>query len=290
MLRAYTRDPAALFASATSSLAPASRNATQPVRYRGAVLAIDVGPLAAGARFHTVAVDWHKNTLAFFLDANDALNNVPCYSCGGEHLPDIPPCTAEQYVRETFQLLRRGHSLRHPQCACHSARARDLGVPDDSKHTKNFIHCTAGTRGEHRTLREVEWELGVRSLYGLIHAGGETQPLIQVLVRLAGFQLHADSISTPICCVPSNIQNADDIVLGARALYPRALVCADTRYGDLKRLAAQGAVRVLPLEGSAQSAVFWQPPEYDGVWKPVDADLRRMWHSSADTTKRRRHY
>ena len=308
-LQAYTRDPKALFSASSSSLMHASRR-VQPVRYSDAVFAIDVGPIAAGTRVHAVTVDWHKGFIAAFADASDTLNNVPFFT-GVGLLPSCEPHTAELYVRETFEFLQRGHSMHHPDCCCRPRRrAHELGFrlwgdqdDDDDQHdndeedpytnvttaaTGYIGYCTVGTRGQGRSVRDVERELGVRSIYGLIAAGGEMLPLMQVLVRLAGLHLHTKGLllSSPICCVPPEIVTADHILDAARALYPRPLVCAETPFGDLARLKSEGALRVIGIpdqsSGGTSYAVFWRPPQYE--WPRADPDVRRLWTEAAATT------
>ncbi len=96
----------------------------------------------------------------------------------------------------------------------------------------------------------------MRSLYGLVAAGGEFLPLMEVLVRLAGLRLHTEGLSSPICCVPPEIKTAAHILAAARALYPRALVCAETCFGDLQRLNSEGALRVLCIESAPRCVHF----------------------------------
>jgi hypothetical protein len=147
LLQAYTRAPAALFSSvsSTSSLRHASRG-PQPVLYRDAVFAIDVGKSAtAGSRMHAVTVDWHRGVITAFLSASDFLNGVAHFSCGGL-LPPCKPLTAEEYVRETFEFLQRGHSLHHPACRCYPRRRaheRGFMLWGDDEASDN--HVTSAT-------------------------------------------------------------------------------------------------------------------------------------------------
>ena len=244
------RDPRALFGDSET---------VQKKCYRDATFAVDVSPtLPKGKPVHMVVVDWYKGVITAYADASDAMNNVPFFT---GPMPLCDTQTAEHYVRETFRFLQRGHSLYHPECHC-----------------RNNGYCNVGTTGQGRSVREIEHELGVRSLYGLIEAGGELMPLMEVLVRLAGLRLHASNfLSSPVCCVPPEIKTADHIVEAARALYPRALLCAETPFGDLARLKAKGILRVLCIESTDQRAVFWCPP---CPQCQVSADIRKLWESS----------
>ncbi len=283
MIQAYTRDPSALFLSVshTSTLLPCGRE-KQPVYYQDATLqpSNDNNMMLKleSSPHHTIAVDWYKGTVTGYLDSNDAINHVPSFT---HRLPECPPCDAEQYVRETFEFLRRGHSLYHPECRCRPRRrSHELGFQLWDHNVDEY--CTVGTTGQGRSLREIERELGVQSLYGLLMAGGELMPLMQVLVRLAGLQLHTDAtttvlLSSPICCIPPEIITGEHIVAAARALYPRAFVCAETCFGDLARLESAGVLRVIPIMASSVAAVFWRPPDEH---LQVDSDIRNLWHET----------
>ena len=189
--------------------------------------------------------------------------------------------TAEECVRGTFEFLLRGHSLHHQSCRCLCKWRR---------HSEDY--CSVGTTGQGRSVKDVERELGVRSLYGLVSAGGETLPLIQVLVRFAGMTLynntslqqHSTTISSPLCCVPPEIKTEEDIVSAARALYPRPYISTETCMGDLARLEAKGRVRLIEISdmrpARKEYAVFWCDC---GQWqqKAVDADIQKLWGKMA---------
>jgi hypothetical protein len=217
---------------------------------------------------HTVCVDWYTSTAKVYADSSDVMNNIPSRQI---ELPfRASATTAEECVRETFQFLMRGHSLHHQSCRCLCKWRRSS---DD--------YCSVSTTGQGRSVKDVERELGVRSLYGLVAAGGETLPLIQVLVRLAGMTLYNNNyISSHICCVPPEVKSAEDILSAARALYPRPYISTETSMGDLARLESKGCVRLIVLSG-AQSlereyAVFWRDNKQ---WqqKAVDADIQKLW-------------
>jgi hypothetical protein len=251
MLKAFVRCPRDLFVQPGSDLL-GTRKKFHSVSFISAPDAI----------MHTVCVDWLNSVVTVFDDANDAMNNIPSQQ---RKLPlrETPP-TATECVRETFEYLRRGHSLHHPACRC-----RDRGE-----------YCSVGTTGQGRSIKDVERELGVCSLYGLVRAGGETLPLVQVLVRLAGMTLYDNNnaLSSALCCVPTEINSADDILAAARALYPRPYIGSETGMGDLARLESRGLVRLIKLS-EQQYAVFWCD------WWPgqaaADADIRKLWDAAA---------
>ena len=216
---------------------------------------------------HTVCVDWYTSTAKVYADASDVLNNIPSRQI---ELPfrGSGETTAEECVRETFKFLMRGHSLHHQSCRCLCKWRRS-----------SEDYCSVGTTGQGRSVKDVERELGVHSLYGLVSAGGETQPLIQVLVRLAGLTLYNNNyISSQTCCVPPEIKSAEDILAAARALYPRPYISTETCMGDLARLDAKGCVRLIAVQSTAQRqeyAVFWRDNHIKQ--RAVDADIQKLW-------------
>ncbi len=220
---------------------------------------------------HTVCVDWYTSTAKVYADSSDVMNNIPSRQI---ELPFRASATpAEECVRETFKFLMRGHSLHHQSCRCLCKWRRPP-----------HAYCSVSTTGQGRSVKDVERELGVRSLYGLVTAGGETMPLIQVLVRLAGMTLYNNNyISSQICCVPPEIKSAEDILSAARALYPRPYISTETCMGDLARLEAKGCVRLIVLS-EREYAVFWRDNKQ---WqqKAVDADIQKLWATAAISQK-----
>jgi hypothetical protein len=253
MLSAYVRDPNKVFVQKQTKMLKKYHNVSLLT--------------APDELLHTVCVDWHSSTVKIFEDASDAMNNIPSDQ---QELPlsEIPP-TAEECVREAFEFLRRGHSLHHPACSC-------------SCRWRSGCYCAVGTTGQGRSVKDIERELGVCSLYGLVRAGGETLPLVEVLVRFAGMTLYRGGVlSSAVCCVPPEVTTAEDIVAAARSLYPRPYICTETCMGDLARLETQGDVRLIMISPQ-QYAVFWRN---DDRQKPADADLRRLWHDSNNQTR-----
>ena len=247
MLKAYVRDPNELFVQHQSGLAKKFHN-----------VAFTTDP---DTIMHTVCVDWHNSVAKVYTDASDVMNNIPARQIALPFRATAP--TAEECVRETFDFLRRGHSLHHPSCHC---------ICKWRKHAEEY--CSVGTTGQGRSIKDVERELGVDSLYGLVCAGGETLPLIQALVRFAGMTLYNNNdISSPLCCVPPEITTADDIVSAARALYPRPYISMETCTGDLARLETKGLVRLIKIS-EKEYAVFWCDLCRQ---KAIDADIRKLW-------------
>ena len=273
MLQSYVRDPNELFVDPKCGRAGIAGPCGGPAKKFNNVSFI----AEPGVILHTVCVDWYNSTAKVYADASDMMNNIPARQI---ELPfRARETTAEECVRETFAFLIRGHSLHHQSCRClckWRPRSED--------------YCSVGTTGQGRSVKDVERELGVRSLYGLVSAGGETLPLIQVLVRFAGMTLYNNTdISSPLCCVPPEIKTEEDIVSAARALYPRPYISTETCMGDLARLEARGRVRLIEisdlLHARKEYAVFWC-----GQWqwqqKAVDADIQKLWATAHSISPR----
>ena len=272
MLQSYVRDPNELFVDPKCCRAGPCGGPTKKFNNVSFITEPDV-------ILHTVCVDWYNSTAKVYADASDMMNNIPSRQI------ELPfrerETTAEECVRGTFEFLLRGHSLHHQSCRCLCKWRR---------HSEDY--CSVGTTGQGRSVKDVEHELGVRSLYGLVSAGGETLPLIQVLVRFAGMTLynntslqqHSTTISSPLCCVPPEIKTEEDIVSAARALYPRPYISTETCMGDLARLEAKGRVRLIEISdmrpARKEYAVFWCDC---GQWqqKAVDADIQKLWGKMA---------
>lgn len=148
-IRAFTRDPHALFLQAQTALVPRCRG-IQPVSYKKAILRpyYDADktntPLPL---LHEVVVDWQQGGITVYLSASDAINHVPTSSCH-KLLPECQAQLADVYVRETFEFFNRGHSLFHGECRCMPAlmsqeRLLQLGLASSSGPS---FFCRVGSR------------------------------------------------------------------------------------------------------------------------------------------------
>lgn len=253
MLKAYIRDPSEMFVYQS----PLPRQS----KYHNVVLAGD----PASIIHNTVSVDWHNSTMKIFANTTDAINNVPSVPMCKLPFRTQPP-SAEQCVREAFEFLQRGHSIHHTECVC-----------------LQLQRCTVGTTGQGRSIKDVERELAVSSLHDLVTAGGETIPLLEVLVRLAGMTLFKrDMLSSDLCCVPPEITTPHHILAASRALYPRPYITTETCLGGLASLEKKGVVRSIIIQATspAQYAVFWRNTLNDYQQK-TDADITSLWHRAA---------
>jgi hypothetical protein len=267
--------------------APCARQ-RQPVQYAGPRLRVGMGPFRAGQRCHAASVDWVRGTVRLYDSSQDLINQVPRYcSAGANALPETDPAETATYVREAFAFLLRGHSLFHPQCRCAppcnyndgregSARTAHLGMDRDGflreREAGRLTHmgraCPAGSSGAARSVRELESELGVRSLSGEVvwlppssttdmdphrglgggGGGGKRRriiltarrlPLLRVLVELAGLvpvrdaQQAVVALWSPVCCVPRPIRSGLDVERAARVLWPRPYVFTPAAHPDV---------------------------------------------------------
>lgn len=161
---AYTRDPNAVFEGSRPFPAPLSHTdkehtGKQPVCYEAVRLLQPLGDLSAGAHLAFVEMDWLQGQARVYEDAEDRLNGV-----GGEPIywrfPARAPETADQYIFEVTQLLRRGHSLLRPQCTCRHNLSPDrcltLGISAE-RHGS----CPLETDPKEFSAKEVSLELGL---------------------------------------------------------------------------------------------------------------------------------
>ena len=239
-IRAYTRDPIALFNEQTLT---GSARELQPVIYRNMLLNT--------VCYHETRVNWHTNELCCFADADDAMNNVPIMQtifC----LPAAPR-SQDEYVRETFEFLQRGHSMLEPQCTCRVARCVELGV------TRTVGSCVLPRLRERRSFNEIARELCIQEL---------EMSLLDALVRLAGMIVtDGHYLHSPLCCVPPFIADVEDVATAAKMLapFPYQLKC-DTFNALLQK--RTDVLLVSPLVFSRTGA------------PPVSDDLRDMWHEA----------
>jgi hypothetical protein len=328
---AYTRHPRALLLSqeGADTLLCCCARQPQPTPYRGVTLRHAIGPLEAGTRIHSLSVDWYQGSVAVYGSSQDALNRVPLHKT----VHGLPPCPQEHgdtYVRETFAYLLRGHSLHHAQCTCppitlRRDRALALGVvpwwwQDDSAVDSSppptvlllagmgriGAGCPVGTGGEWRTVREIELELGVLDLHGLVDISVGPQlahtarmPLLRALIQMGGLVPEYDArdpsrvtrLGSPMCCIPRTIASAEDVVRAAEVLAPRPFLytpdahdvvgrqCIDQA---LRAMQADQRVRVLQLppceeRAEPQRCVFWNAHPDPSLTPDLNAEMRAVW-------------
>jgi len=239
-IRAYSRDPARLFADQT--LAGSSRQ-LQPVTYRNVTL--------NAVCYHETRVNWHTGELFCYADADDAMNGVPLLQ--SVFCLATEPRSQDEYVRETFEFMQRGHSMLEPQCNCRVARHVELGV------TRTSGNCMLPKNRERRSFGEIARELCIQEL---------EMSLLDALVRLAGMVVTDDHfLHSPLCCVPPFIVDVDDVANAAKMLAPFPYQLHGDAFNVLLKK-RQDLLLVSSLVFSKTGA------------PPVSSDLREMWHQA----------
>ena len=272
MINAYSRQPSKLMGGGEG----AAKHA-QPVSYRRARLISQPDRVYFETRVH-----WHTGDVVCFLDADDAMNNVPVAQFNmmkdTPELMKVAPQTCDQYVLEVFMFLRRGHSMLHPDCQCDHGlsfeRALELGV--GRPRQKGCLVPRDKTR---KSLQDIALELNVQpDLAGLVQVTPTRRmPLLTALVQLAGMVLTPPhKLHSPLCCVPPCLTHADDIINAARIMAPLPFSVAGENALRLLRLLQHDA-RVFILAGGGEHHVFWNEPAAVEV---ADADIRDLWHTA----------
>jgi hypothetical protein len=240
--------------------------------------------LPAGTRLPLVTVDWLKGAVCVYEDPEDALNGAPALSLTGLFL-EQPLESAGQYLHETLALLRRGHSLLSPRCTCaHSlgeARARALGI---TTLRDPMQRCELPTVPREFSAAELSQELGLTDLCACNTHTGE--PLVVMLqrhnirVRIAAPQLFfslASHFVGPVRCREDLLRKLDCHALPFELDH----VGYPALGQDLAALEADATICVL-VRGPPLWLVYRLPASCP-IARPVDPDIRALWHGAAFT-------
>ena len=289
-MRQYTRDPVCWGLLVGDGAA----------RQRQPVVYTDVIPQAKGIirkEAKEVHVNWQTGMVACYADRADAMNHVPFWEA---HV-----CVAaaqvrsrDEYVRETFAYLQRGHSMLEYECQCvhglSDERAMELGVLADPKRRRGV--CLVECKRERRSFDEIARELHVQDLEGYLEA--EKMTLLHALTTLAGMKISQCRCSSsgivtrylhsPVCCIEPVLSTADDIVHGAQIMSPWPLsVHNDER---MKRL--------LPFLKKQSNTISLMLLRENNMWQiyykkailgqQADADICDLWNQTPlDSTMQR---
>ena len=314
MMKQFSRDPCALLKPRSSSslnddswTRRGRAQEIQPITYKHMALKV-MNPNDddewTPCYYYETRINWHTGEIACFNDLDDALNHTPIMQTNYKVLVQPPPRTCEEYVKEVFAFLQRGHSMLHPECQCHLAmseeRIKELGLT--SRRSAVAVQCCLVERKkERKTFEEIALELNVESLHGLIvdAVGGQEKKrsLLNVLIQLAGMVATQNCSSSeskrhylhsPLCCIPPFIETVDDIVQAARIMHPFPYVITEEKVVIwLDFLKRDTRVLLLPIIISSSLPnlcnVFWNnPPTIGGE---VDNDIRQLWIQHAPTTR-----
>ena len=242
MPSAYSRDPRRLF---NNALVSSCAREPQPVTYRNATL--------RDVCYHEMRINWHTGEIVCFADADDTMNNVPILQTS--FFMQAEPRSQDEYVRETFEFLQRGHSMLEPQCKCRIARFAELGV------TYTTGECLLPRTRERRSFSEIARELCVKEL---------DEPMLKVLVELAGLVVTDDHfLHSPLCCIAPHITRVEDIVHAAKMLSPFPYQLTSDKFNVL----LQKRTDLLLVS----SLVFLRHDD-----SRVSDDIKAIWHSALE--------
>jgi hypothetical protein len=164
-------------------------------------------------------VNWHTGAVTCYLDASDAMNNVPFWEA--VVVSECAVRNRDEYVKETFAYLQRGHSLLDPECQCNhglsAERALELGVLPSGGGV-----CLVQRRKCQRRFDEIERELCISNIRGHLQEGNET--LLYVLTVLAGLKVAVRDnnyyLYSDMCCIRADMATPEDVVHAARVMAP----------------------------------------------------------------------
>ena len=261
-LEAFTRDPASL--GLVGRGGDAQRE--QPVAYKHAAL-------GDAKMTYEIRVNWHTNTAMGYADASDAINGVPCWELQDVRAPAPAIRTRDEYVREVFAFLQRGHSLLEPNCQCYCApdRALELGV-----HAYRRGVCLVPRCRQRRSFEEIALELHVRDIDGG-HIEGAT--LLFALTALAGMRITmAESkrryLHSTLCCISPMLHTADDLVHAAQIMAPLPFTLPNDA----------STQRLLPFLRKNRDVFILDERQLfykKKMHHTADADIRALWNSTA---------
>ena len=228
-LKAYSRNPNDIF-SMVKMQEDLQIIEPRKNKYRNTKLKIQLSEqFPIGFKPYETLLDWYNCNIKLFFDLDDSLNNIPCYD-GPFHVPSKVR-SAEFYVEEVFKFLARGHSLYHPNCLCKFCYDRDralelgLSLNTDNNNESSEI-CPIENFGQRQSLNAIALELGVNDIRGNIKVSDKIfMPLLDALIQFGGMILE-DGIylSCKLCCIPHQINSADDIIAAAKATSPKPYV------------------------------------------------------------------
>ena len=250
----------------------------QPITYKQVGLRLTK---CIGLTMHEVRINWHTGDIVCFNDADDAMNFTPFIQTQWQATAAPRPCN--EYVKEVFTFLQRGHSMLDPECQCphglSDERAKELGVPPHHSRSPCLVHRDR----KRRSLREIALELNVQpDLDGLLVDSSNNMTLIQVLIQLAGLQLTHECLAeaecyylhSSLCCVPPNIQSVDDVVDAARVLAPFPFTIAKEKLKMLMKFLVNEKQITMMTHGGNEECyhIFW-----NRTLLQVDNDVKELW-------------
>jgi len=301
----YSRDPNVLFYNEDNN----KEMLTVKKRYKNVYLKVALSlELPAHTLLYEAVVDWYNTHIKVFMDADDALNNIPIFE--GAFRVLCKPRDTLVYVREAFQFLSRGHSIHNPACICpfqtpSDGRIEELGLP--SLCSSDAL-CPLNTHRHRRTTRDIAMELGISDIRGLVQVSSSSSsssstpssssllsmPLLDVLVNLAGFSIDdedGDYVSCFLCCGPTKINSAQTILDAAKAMFPKSFLLdcrsddCETKSlkDDLKMLQMRSLVRAVGGPYPNTFSVFYMDKTTEDLAIQVDDDIKSAWKNVTES-------
>jgi hypothetical protein len=303
----YSRDPNVLFYNGDNN--NNKEMLTVKKRYKNVYLKVALSlELPANTLLYEAVVDWYNTHIKVFMDADDALNNIPIFEGGFRVL--CKPRDTLVYVREAFQFLSRGHSIHNPACICpfqtpSDGRIEELGLPSLCSSDAVAL-CPLNTHRHRRTTRDIAMELGISDIRGLVQVVSSTpppstppsllsMPLLDVLVNLAGFSIDGedeDYVSCFLCCGPTKINSAQTILDAAKAMFPKSFLL-DCRSDDCETKSLKDDLKMLQMRSLVRavggpypdtfSVFYMDKTTEDTLAIQVDDDIKSAWKNVTES-------
>jgi hypothetical protein len=280
-MQAFSRDPRALGLQTEGGRAKEQ----QPITYRRVCLPL----VLKDQTIFEAKINWWTGHIACYMDAADSLNNVAFHETCIR--ASIAPQSRDEYVREVFAFLQRGHTMLDPQCTCRHGlsreRAMELGVPPDAAGRKDVV-CLVERCKTRRSHEDIAKELNIERLDAKIRPT-DTMTLLQALVRLAGLEetRHNEGnallqntmnnkkscfLHSPLCCIRPSLSSVDDVVHAAQVMAPLPFSMDDKQTALFAPLLeSKYATSVFILN---KKQVFWKQPGMP----QAHTDIQKLWH------------
>lgn len=303
---AYSRDPALLFQSPPCGFSPPLNfesnlyNGSQPVSYEKQTLLMPLGcHKDVGDRVEAVVVDWIQGHVKIFHNTEEAMNGIGAKCIEKFRIPASPAST-EEYIQETLGLLRRGHSLTHPQCTClHEIgveRCKTLGIShpnSEYNRRRQDLPCSLSRRPREFSSREVSKELGIEDvvLFQVLpkNNGLHGNLLLPILSRFCNLRMDGMSLFFSYKDFAFGALHARQDLIQHLSCNPFPLTFPCHPYPefarDVNELEAAGLVHVLARHDQGNGSHKKQETEitlfyFNPRWnlQPVDSHVAALWH------------
>lgn len=245
MLKVLSRNPHKYFAfNDKSTTSVTVRDDGLLYKYTCVHLRVDLNEIfVSGVYIHSVIVCWKTFEMKIYNDEEDETHNVLSFEGKVESCVSMNDMLLHIINFECFLFLNRGHSRFHKDCQCmdhnqlrkcfekmelpnYENRLNDLGLIP-----KTGI-CKLERQKVMRSIKEIEMELGIFGFESSdvidVHLPSHIVKRMDVLrgmETLGGFQMIKNGkehyIHHDICCVPVNIDDANDILKAIMIYKPK---------------------------------------------------------------------